>query len=130
MSRLQNGTVLRLLVATTLVLGLWFTATASASPASEDGEDAGPLGQTLMTAAKASGVLDAIEGSLVYRSAKYEGAPTAKKVAAESTAPDSVYSGKASTYNPGAPLPPASAGTNGTPTPPPPGSRSEPFVAR
>jgi cell wall-associated NlpC family hydrolase len=113
-----------------LVLGLWFTATAGAASAGQDEEDAGPLGQTLITAAKASGVLDAIEGSLVYLSAKYEGSSTAKKVAAESTAPGSVYSGEGSTYKPGDPLPPASAGTNGTPIPPPPGSRGEPFVAR
>ena len=104
-------------------------ATASAAPADKDGGDAGPLGQTLMTAAKASGVLDAIEGSLVYLGAKYEGATAVKKVAAES-APASVYPQGGSTYKPGDPLPPASAGTNGTPIPPPPGSGGEPFVAR
>src|SRR4051794_22308514 len=130
MGRLQNGTAPRFVAVTMLVLGLWLTAIASVASAGEDGEGASPLGQTLMTAAKASGVLDAIEGSLVYLGAKYDGASTAKKVAAESTAPGSVYSGEGSTYKPGDPLPPASAGTNGTPIPPPPGSGGEPFVAR
>src|SRR3954470_12069394 len=127
----RTGTALRLLIATVLAVALWSAATANAATAArDDGGDEGPLGQTLMTAAKASGVLDAIEGSLVYLSAKYEGSSTAKKVAAESRAPGSVYSGEGSTYKPGEPLPPASAGTNGTPIPPPPGSGGEPFVAR
>jgi cell wall-associated NlpC family hydrolase len=128
MSRLQNGTALRLLALTMLVLGLLVTATARAASADQDGEDADPLGKTLMTAAKASGVLDAIEGSLVYLSAKYEGSSTAEKVAAEPAAA-SVYSGEGSSYEPGDPLPPASAGTNG-PIPPPPGNHGEPLVAR
>jgi cell wall-associated NlpC family hydrolase len=126
----RTGTVLRLMAATMLAVGLWSAVPAGAATAGNNGGDAAPLGQALMTAAKASGVLDAIEGSLVYLSAKYEGASTAKKVAAESAAPGSVYSGEGSTYKPGEPLPPASAGTNGTPIPPPPGSRSEPLVAR
>ena len=130
MGGLQTGTALRLLAATVLAACLWSAAPASAAAGGKDGGDAGPLGQTLMTAAKASGVLDAIEGSLVYLSAKYEGSATAKKVAAESSAPGSVYSGEGSTYKPGDPLPPASAGTNGTPIPPPPGSGGEPFVTR
>src|SRR6059058_3321788 len=127
MGGLRTGTALRLLSATMLAVGLWSAASAGAATAGKSGEEAAPLGQALMTAAKASGVLDAIEGSLVYLSAKYEGASTAKKVAAETSAPGSVYSGEGSTYKPGEPLPPASAGTNGTPIPPPPGSRSEPF---
>jgi hypothetical protein len=132
MRGLRTGIALRRLVATVLAVLLGSAAAASAAAAAkDDGGGAGPLDQTLMTAAKASGVLDAIEGSLVYLSAKYEGASTAKKVvAAESTAPRSVYSGEGSAYKPGEPLPPASAGTNGTPVPPPPGSGGEPFVAR
>ncbi len=130
MSGLQNGTALRLLVAMMLAAGAWFAAAAHPALATEDGGNAVPLDQTLMTAAKASGVLDAIEGSLVYLSAKYEGSSTAKKVAAEAAAPGSVYTGEGSTYKPGDPLPPASAGTNGTPIPAPPGGRNEPFVAR
>jgi hypothetical protein len=125
MGRLQTGTALRLLVATMLAVSLWFAGPASAA---EKG-DAAPLGQTLMTAVKASGVLDAIEGSLVYLGAKYESVTAAKKVAAESD-PASVYPEGGSTYKPGEPLPPASAGTNGTPIPPPPGSGGEPLVAR
>jgi len=128
MGGLQTGTAPRLLVATMLAAGLWFAALAPVAVARESGAD--PLGQTLMTAAKASGVIDAIEGSLVYLGAKYEGASTARRVAAESSAPGSVYSGEGGTYKPGEPLPPASAGTNGTPVPPPPGSGGEPFVAR
>jgi hypothetical protein len=73
-------------------------------------------------------VLDAIEGSLVYLGAKYESA-TARKVAA-GPAPAQVYSSHSGDYEPGDPLPPASAGTNGTKVPPPPGSRGEPLVAR
>src|SRR3954470_6371913 len=114
MGGLLTGTALRLLIATVLAVVLGSPAPPIAvTAAQDDGGNASPLGQTLMTAAKASGVLAAIEGSLVYLSAKYEGASTAKKVvAAESTAPRSVYSGEGSTYKPGEPLPPASAGTN------------------
>lgn len=103
-------------------------AKASASTSEAGSAGAEPLGQALLTAAKASGVLDAIEGSLVYLGAKYEGATAARKVAAQPTAA-SVYSGEGADYKPGDPLPPASAGTNG-PVPPPPGSHGEPFVAR
>jgi hypothetical protein len=128
MGRLRTGTALRLLVVTILAVGLW-SATAGVASADEKGRGGDPLGQALLTAAKASGVLDAIEGSLVYLGAKYDGASTAQKVAAETDAPASVYTGEGSTYKPGDPLPPASAGTNG-PVPPPPGTRGEPLVAR
>src|SRR6476469_2749154 len=101
-------------------------ATASAATTAPESPD--PLGQALLTAAKASGVLDAIEGSLVYLGAKYESATTAEKVATQSVDGEGpslrdYASGKL-------PLPPASAGTNGTEVGPPPGSRSEPLVAR
>jgi len=101
-------------------------ATASAATTAPESPD--PLGQALLTAAKASGVLDAIEGSLVYLGAKYESATTAEKVATQSVDGEGpslrdYASGKV-------PLPPASAGTNGTEVGPPPGSRSEPLVAR
>ena len=81
-----------------------------------------------MTAAKASGVLDAIEGSLVYLGAKYEGATTAEKVATQSAGSQAATFGEYASGE--VPLPPASAGTNGTKVPPPPGSRDEPLVAR
>ena len=103
-------------------------ATASASTPEAKSAGAEPLGRALLTAAKASGVLKAIEGSLVYLGAKYDGAAAAEKVAAEPSVA-SVYSGEGSSYKPGDPLPPASAGTNG-PVPPPPGVHGEPLVAR
>lgn len=110
-------------IATTAVVGV--SMGGSASPAAADTE---PIGQTLMTAARASGVLGAIEGSLVYLGAKYESATAAEKVAAQPTGSaeptlQDYESGKV-------PLPPASAGSNGTKVPPPPGGRGEPFVAR
>ncbi len=98
-------------------------AAAEAAPESHD-----PLGQALMTAAKAAGVLDAIEGSLVYLGAKYEGATTAEKVAKQSVEPGEVTFEEYASGE--VPLPPASAGTNGTKVPPPPGTRGEPLVAR
>ncbi len=97
--------------------------TTAAAPESAD-----PLNQALLTVARASGVLDAIEGSLVYLGAKYESATTAEKIAAQSPKAEKpslqdYASGKV-------PLPPASAGTNGTEVSPAPGSRREPLVAR
>jgi hypothetical protein len=97
-------------------------AAAEAAPAGQD-----PLGQALMTAAKAAGVLDAIEGSLVYLGAKYESSTTAEKVARSAAPRDATFEEYASGE---VPLPPASAGTNGTKVPPPPGTRGEPLVAR
>lgn len=103
-----------------------FSASAVAAEAAPESRD--PLGQALVTAAKAAGVLDAIEGSLVYLGAKYEGATTAEKVAEQSSGSrDPTFEEYASGE---VPLPPASAGTNGTKVPPPPGSRDEPLVAR
>ena len=103
-------------------------APASAAAVEVAPEAPDPLGQALMTAAKAAGVLDALEGSLVYLGAKYESATTAQKVAKQSAAPrDATFEEYASGK---VPLPPASAGTNGTKVPPPPGSRDEPLVAR
>lgn len=120
-----RGTVRRLgaVVATAVATTAFMVAPANAATV-----DAEPVGQALMTAAKAAGVLEAIEGSLVYLGAKYESATTAGKVTAQSPQSDKptfrdYESGKV-------PLPPASAGTNGTTPPPPPGGRDEPFVAR
>jgi cell wall-associated NlpC family hydrolase len=100
--------------------------TARAVTAPGGGEaSAAPLGKALMTAVKASGVLKAIEGSLVRLGASYESAKTthaAEDLYAESRESSAATSAK---Y----PLPPASAGTNG-PVPPLPGSRGEPYVAR
>jgi cell wall-associated NlpC family hydrolase len=98
---------------------------ASAAPASTSAQPApGLLDRvilTALTAAKATGAFEAIEGSLIYLGAKYE-SQTAREAAARSTdkpkqAPPEDDSGVAG----GASLPPASAGSNGTPHPPPPG---------
>ena len=111
------------LAATTVVVGASMGGSAGAAAAETE-----PIGQALMTAAKASGVLEAIEGSLVYLGARYESATTAEGVPAQTA-----QSGEPSLrdYETGkVPLPPASAGSNGTTAPPPPGSHGEPFVAR
>ncbi len=111
-----------------LTLGVSGPAPASAAAAATpDGHD--PLGQALMTAAKATGVLDAIEGSLVYLGAKYEGTTTAEKVARQSTEP------QAATFGGSTPVarcrcrrrPPVPTARQ---VPPPPGGRDEPLVAR
>jgi cell wall-associated NlpC family hydrolase len=133
------GAVERLLVAAICAVGLVLAGVAPAPGGSDFGpanaaaaeatpESHDPLGQTLMTAVKAAGVLDAIEGSLVYLGAKYEGATTAEKVAKHSAEPGDVTFEEYASGE--VPLPPASAGTNGTKVPPPPGARGEPLVAR
>jgi hypothetical protein len=100
----------------------------AAAPAAAATPEADPIGRVLLTTAKASGVLGAIEGSLLYLGSKYEGSRR-EKAAADALAEASEPSA-ASSWKPGEPLPPASAGTNGTTVPPPPGSHGEPFVAR
>jgi hypothetical protein len=100
--------------------------TASAAAPSPEGS---PLGQVLMTTVKASGVLEAIEGSLLYLGSKYEGSQR-EKAAAHALAEAPAATSSPSEWKPGEPLPPATAGTNGTTVPPPPGSHGEPFVAR
>lgn len=105
---------------------------AAALPAGAAGAaapEAGPLGRVLLTTAKASGVLEAIEGSLLYLSSKYESSKQ-EKAAAQALAEAPEEATAASEWKPGEPLPPASAGSNGTTIPPPPGSHGEPFVAR
>jgi cell wall-associated NlpC family hydrolase len=102
---------------------------SAAAPATAATGEADPIGQVLLTTAKASGVLEAIEGSLLYLGSKYGGSRR-EKAAAHSLAEGPGESPAAGRWKPGEPLPPASAGTNGTTIPPPPGSRGEPFVAR
>jgi len=99
------------------------------TPATAATTEANPLGQVLLTTAKASGVLKAIEGSLLYLGSKYEGSRR-EKAASHALAEVPEESSSASEWKPGEPLPPATAGTNGTNVPPPPGSHGEPFVAR
>jgi cell wall-associated NlpC family hydrolase len=104
-----------------LVVGALFSGT-TAHASSE--RTPGLLDQAMLTAvtvAKASGALEAIEGSLIYLGAKYESQTAAAAAAKassplrESPPPEEASVGGAS------PLPPASAGTNGTPHSPPPG---------
>jgi cell wall-associated NlpC family hydrolase len=112
-----------------LVMILVAVAASSSSAATAETPKADPLSQVLLTTAKASGVLKAIEGSLLYLGTKYEGAKREKAAAhALAAAPEP---SAASSWKPGEPLPPASAGTNGTTVPPAPGTnRREPLVAR
>jgi cell wall-associated NlpC family hydrolase len=109
-------------------------AGAPGAPAATSAEAAsGLLDQailTAVTAAKASGALEAIEGSLIYLGAKYE-SQTAREAAAKSTPKREEPSQSEETRVGGtASLPPASAGTNGTPVPPPPPGVGKPLVAR
>jgi hypothetical protein len=110
-----------------LVAAFLAVAVPASTPAAAATREADPIGQVLLTTAKASGVLEAIEGSLVYLGARYESSGR-QRAAAHALAEASEPSGGA--WKPGEPLPPASAGTNGTTVPPPPGSHGEPFVAR
>lgn len=84
---------------------------------------------TAVTAAKATGALEAIEGSLIYLGARYEVAAEAEARATRAhqvQAPQAEEPGAGGT----APLPPASAGSNGTPHSPPPGVSGEGLVAK
>jgi len=110
--------------ATVVALGTLAPAPPARAAASEEAD---PIGRILLTTAKASGVLEAIEGSLVYLSAKYESSQREQAAHALTEVPEP---SAASSWKPGEPLPPASAGTNGTTVPPPPGSHGEPFVTR
>lgn len=103
------------------------TASAAPAPASTDAPSEGAAGllrQVVLLAAAATGIdnpLKGVEGSLVYLGSKYESdsggegssVPSHRPRAA---APEQTGAGDASS------MPPASAGTNGTPIPPlPPG---------
>lgn len=78
-----------------------------------------PVIRVAIAAVNAADTLNAIEGSLVYLGAKYESATAAAEVAAS---PPEEKATEAPTEEEGvakgAALPPASAGTNGTPRPP------------
>jgi len=97
-------------------------SSAPATLASNDGASA-LLDQAIaaaVTAAKASGALEAIEGSLIYLGAKYESQKAAQEVAAPSPEPQTAPPPETSVGGESA-LPPASAGSNGTKISPPPG---------
>jgi cell wall-associated NlpC family hydrolase len=113
-------------------------STAAASPPSGGSPDRGSaagtaalLDQALLTgvtAAKASGVFQAIEGSLVYLGAQYESQKSARR-AAKPAKPQEPQPPEEADVAGESPLPPASAGTNGTPHSPPPGLDGD-LVAR
>ncbi|HVY79297.1 MAG TPA: hypothetical protein VG898_12400 [Solirubrobacterales bacterium] len=98
------------------------------SPTRASAAEPDPVSRLLLTTAKATGVLGAVEGSLLYLGSKYEGSKRERAV--ERALGGASESSSASNWKPGEPLPPASAGTNGTTTPPAPGGQGEPFVAR
>ncbi len=74
---------------------------------------------TAVTAAKASGAFEAIEGSLVYLGAQYESRKAARKAARPSSEPREQQPPEEAGVGGESALPPASAGTNGTPHSPP-----------
>jgi len=114
-----------------LVMIVVAVAASSSSAAAAEAPEAGPLSRVLLTTAKASGVLKAIEGSLLYLGTKYEGAKREKAAAQALAAAPEPSAPAANSWKPGEPLPPASAGTNGTKVAPAPGTNhGEPFVAR
>jgi cell wall-associated NlpC family hydrolase len=76
--------------------------------------------RTAVTVAKATGALEAIEGSLIYLGAKYE-SQTAAREAAKSSAEVQEQPPQETGIAGESALPPASAGTNGTPHSSPPG---------
>jgi cell wall-associated NlpC family hydrolase len=88
----------------------------------------GPAIRVAAAAAKVTGTLKAIEGSLVYLGAKYETETEARK-AAESPPPAKAPPEEEGVAG-GTALPPASAGTNGTPRPPLPRGVGGSVVAR
>jgi cell wall-associated NlpC family hydrolase len=111
------------------------TAQAAAGPESSgtaqaDGGTSGLWDQAVraaFTAAKATGALEAIEGSLLYLGARYE---TAAESEAQATRAREAQASVAPESSANAPLPPASAGSNGTPHSPPPGVSGEGLVAK
>jgi cell wall-associated NlpC family hydrolase len=108
-------------------------ALAAAEPVDAPSNDAAstlldPAIRLALGAAKASGTLKAIEGSLVYLGAKYETAMAAREVAEAPSQP--ARAPEEEGVGGGSPLPPASAGTNGTPRPPLPQGVGGSLVAR
>jgi cell wall-associated NlpC family hydrolase len=76
---------------------------------------------TATTAVKASGAFEAIEGSLVYLGAQYESQKAAREAAKPSPKPQEQQPPEETGVAGESALPPASAGTNGTPHSSPPG---------
>jgi cell wall-associated NlpC family hydrolase len=98
---------------------------SSGAPAQASGDGTpGLLDQailTAVTAAKASGALEAIEGSLIYLGAKYESQMAHEAAVKPSPQPRRSPSPEETGVGGASSLPPASAGSNGTPHSPPPG---------
>jgi cell wall-associated NlpC family hydrolase len=90
---------------------------ASSALASE-GSSSGLLDQAILTAviaAKATGALEAIEGSLIYLGAKYESQTAREAVARSASRREEAPPAEEAGVGGGSSLPPASAGTNGKP---------------
>lgn len=108
-------------------------ALASGAPANASSEGTpGLLDRailTAVTAAKATGALEAIEGSLIYLGARYEVATEAEARATRAQQ-DQASQAEGPSVDGTAPLPPASAGSNGTPHSPPPGVSGQGLVAK
>jgi cell wall-associated NlpC family hydrolase len=92
----------------------------SATPSSRASDLLDQAILTAVTAAKASGALEAIEGSLIYLGAKYESQKAPQEAAESSPEPDEPQPPETGVGDEAA-MPPASAGTNGTKVSPPPG---------
>lgn len=82
-----------------------------------------------VTAARATGALEAIEGSLIYLGARYEAATQAEARATRARRTRAPR-GEELSVDGTTPLPPASAGSNGTPHSPPAGASGEGLVAK
>jgi cell wall-associated NlpC family hydrolase len=105
-------------------------ATARAAPPAADAGKAPPDAASAIfdpavliavAAARASGALEAIEGGLIYLGSQYMSKTASKKAAAEPPRPAPKPAAPQEGVGDGSSLPPASAGTNGTPVSPPPG---------
>jgi cell wall-associated NlpC family hydrolase len=98
------------------------TAPPSSAGAPPEGASAvvDPAVLIAVTAAKASGALQALEGSLIFLGSKYM-SEAQSKVEAEPSQPPPESPTLKEGVGEGSSLPPASAGTNGTPIEPPPG---------
>ena len=115
-------------------LGPAMASAAASSEASSDGDAASTLFEpailVALTAAKATGALKAIEGSLVYLGAKYETEKAADEAAKRPSVPSGSPTESEGDAGSSAAMPPASAGTNGTPIPPLPSGVGGSVVAR
>jgi cell wall-associated NlpC family hydrolase len=115
----------------------WASLAGPAGAASPPGPAGSVIRQAILAtlaAARASGTLKAVEGSLVYLGAKYEssrgeGVAHGSDQSGETPPGEAAPAGAPSPAHGGS-IPPASAGTNGTPIPPPPAGMRGSVVAQ